>query len=94
MTKLAFKCVSSVLILSWALLFLVIEPTHHHEDNECHHDCGICLVAGQPIEIVVHFVLPTFESLNCESIAIPRNRYASKPPVFHTSRSPPADLPA
>jgi hypothetical protein len=88
------KCVSSLLILSWVFLFIVVEPAHHHDDHESHHDCGICLIAGQPIEFVIHFVLPTAENFSCESIVISQNPYASKCPVLYTSRSPPSFLSA
>ena len=88
------KCISSLLILSWVFLFIVVEPAHHHDDHECHHDCGICLVAGQPMEAAVHFSLQTTENLHCESILIPENQYVSTPHVLYTSRSPPSFLSA
>lgn len=94
MKRLALKWISFLLILSWVFLFIIVEPAHHHDDHESHHDCGICLIAGQAIEIRIHFVLLTAENLSCESIVISQNQYASKLPVLYTSRSPPAFLSA
>jgi len=89
MIRLAPKCISSLLILSWALLFLVIEPTHHHEDNKSHSDCPICMVAKQPGSIVSHISLPAFVYTLQSEMLYPDSRYSSTDPLQIKSRSPP-----
>lgn len=83
------KGISSLLIFSWVLLFLCVEPTHHHDDNQSHHECGICLVASQSIVNASHFAMPVSQSIVCEAIPISQSQYVSSVCVSYTSRSPP-----
>lgn len=89
MSRIASNGISTLLILSWTLLFLVIEPTHHHEDNQSLSDCPICMIAKQATSFAVHISLPPPIYTQYTELSLPQSRYLSTDPLQAKSRSPP-----
>jgi hypothetical protein len=75
-----------------SFVFLIVEPVHHHEDNENHYDCTFCLIACLPVENVSPFVLPAFNGITAELSTIPQPLYLPNAPVIFNSRAPPETI--
>jgi hypothetical protein len=79
------------MILYLALLFGIVEPNHHHLDNDEHADCVICMLAHQPAQTTVIFTvqiigLLLFIYLVAPAVPLSRQAYTSfksrAPPLF------------
>jgi hypothetical protein len=51
------QIVTVCLALYLAMLFMIVVPNHHHEDQAVHDDCIICVLAHQPLLTAVEFSL-------------------------------------
>ena len=72
-----------------AVLFLVIVPFHHHEDEQEHDDCAICLIAHMPAEVGITFVLSIIVILQIAKLVRPSAILLCHAPDSFQSRAPP-----
>lgn len=48
MIKRAEKFIILGMAIYITILFMIVVPSHHHEDNAEHSDCNVCAIAHQP----------------------------------------------
>jgi hypothetical protein len=57
MNNRAEKIIRLSMALYLAILFMIIVPNHHHEDNTEHSDCVVCIIGYMPTLAVISFSL-------------------------------------
>ena len=88
------RVLTILFVLFLGVYFDLLVPAHHHDDEQEHADCAICMVLVQPAEIAVTFCFLLFLSIILETVkSFPRFTSREHTSVYN-SRAPPALTPA
>jgi hypothetical protein len=84
------KILTALFAVYLGLLFLVIEPTHAHDDHVNHADCVLCIFSSLPASVESIFSVIPFAILLLV-VAIPVPAFSSRTLRFNfLTRAPPA----